>query len=251
VEPSLQPFAGNLRDAWRTHADAWAAWASTPDHDVFFWRYNLPAFLELVPEADGPTLDIGCGEGRVARALAARGHTVLGVDAADLLVRRAVAGDPPTPAAVGDAAALPLRGAAASLALSFMVLQDVDDLDAVLSELARVLVPGGRLCFAILHPLGTAGDFVDDEPDSAFVFTRDYTETWRFAEVGERDGLTMTFHSEHRSFQTYFDALERAGFVVEALREPVPSDAVIADHPRLQRQRRFPWYLHVRARRDA
>jgi SAM-dependent methyltransferase len=182
--------------------------------------------------------------------MAARGHTVVGVDAAEPLVRHAVAGEPPTPAAVADAAALPLRAAAASLAFSFMVLQDVDDLDAVLRELARVLLPGGRLCFAILHPLSTAGDFVDDEPESAFVFTRDYTETWRFAEAAERDGLTMTFHSEHRSLQTYFDALERAGFVVEALREPVPNDAVLADNPRLQRQRRFPWYLHVRARRD-
>jgi SAM-dependent methyltransferase len=249
----MQPFTGNLRDAWRAEADRWAVWASTPDHDVFFWRYNLPAFLDLVPDppGTGPTLDVGCGEGRVARALAARGHAVLGVDAAPLLVRAAVAAEPTTPAAVADAVALPLRTAAASLAISFMVLQDVDDLDAVLGELARVLAPGGRLCIAILHPLATAGDFVDDAPDSAFVFTRDYTETFRFVEAAERDGLTMIFHSEHRSFATYFDALERTGFVVEALREPVPSVELLADVPRMQRQRRFPWYLHVRARRDA
>jgi SAM-dependent methyltransferase len=252
MQSSMKPFTGNLRDAWRAHADDWAAWASTPDHDVFYWRYNLPAFLELVPEAGpGPTLDVGCGEGRVARALAGRGHTVLGVDAAPPLVRSAVAGDPPTPAAVGDAAALPVRDAAEALVISFMVLQDVDDLDAVLRDLARVLVVGGRLCFAILHPLATAGDFVDDDPESAFVFTRDYTATYRFVETAERDGLTMTFHSEHRSFQTYFDALERAGFVVEALREPVPDDELLADVPRMHHQRRFPWYLHVRARRDA
>jgi hypothetical protein len=60
----------------------------------------------------------------------------------------------------------------------------------------------------------------------------------------------MTFHSEHRSFETYFEALARAGFVVEALREPVPPDAVLADIQGMSRQHRFPWYLHVRARRD-
>ena len=248
----MEPFTGNLRDAWRAHAEDWAAWASTPDHDVFFWRYNLPAFLELVPEPDhGPTLDVGCGEGRVARALADRGHSMVGIDASELLVRHAVGAMPTTPAAVGDAAALPFRADALTLAISFMVLQDVDDLDSVLHELARVLKVGGHLCFAVLHPLSTAGDFVDDEPGSAFVFTRDYTETWRFCETAERDGLTMTFHSEHRSFETYFDALARAGYVVEALREPVPGDELIADVPRMQRQRRFPWYLHLRARRDA
>jgi SAM-dependent methyltransferase len=247
----MQPFTGNLRDAWRAHAGEWAVWASTPDHDVFFWRYNLPAFLDLVPlPGAGPTLDVGCGEGRVARILAAHGHAMVGIDAAELLVRHAARAEPATPAAVGDAAALPLRDAAATLAISFMVLQDVDDLDAVLRELARALAIGGRLCFAVLHPLSTAGDFVDDDPESAFVFTRDYPETFRFVEAATRDGLTMTFHSEHRSFETYFDALERAGFVVEALREPVPSDELLESVPRMRRQQRFPWYLHVRARRD-
>jgi SAM-dependent methyltransferase len=247
----MQPFTGNLRDAWRAHAGEWETWASTPDHDVFFWRYNLPAFLDLVPPPGaGPTLDVGCGEGRVARALAAQGHAVVGIDAAELLVRHAARAEPTTPAAVADAAALPLRDTAATLAISFMVLQDVDDLDAVLRELARVLAVGGRLCFAVLHPLSTAGDFVDDDPESAFVFTRAYPETFRFVEAATRDGLTMTFHSEHRSFETYFDALERAGFVVEALREPVPSDELLESVPRMRRQQRFPWYLNVRARRD-
>ena len=249
----MEPFAGNLRDAWRDHADDWAAWASTPDHDVFFWRYNLPAFLDLVPPppAAGPTLDVGCGEGRLARVLADLGHTVVGVDAAPTLVRAAVDAQPSIPAAVGDAAMLPLRAELASLACSFMVLQDVDDLDAALRELARVLTIGGRLCIAILHPLATAGDFVDDELDGAFVITRDYRESFRFVEAAERDGLTMTFHSEHRSFMTYFHALERAGFVVEALREPVPSDELLAAQPGMRRQQRVPWYLHLRARRDA
>jgi SAM-dependent methyltransferase len=249
----VEPYAGNLRDAWRTHADDWAAWASTPGHDVFFWRYNLPTFLELVPEppTNGPTLDIGCGEGRVSRALAGYGHAMLGLDAAPTLVRRAASSDPPLSAVLGDAGTQPFRSECAALVVSFMVLQDVDDLDAALCEIARVLSVGGQLCFAILHPIATAGDFVDDDPDSPFLMTRSYTDTWRFVETGARNGMTMTFHSEHRSLETYFAALARAGFVVEALREPVPGDDVLAEMPQMHRQHRFPWYLHVRARRDA
>jgi len=250
----MQPYAGNLRDAWRAHADDWAAWASTPDHDVFFWRYNLPAFLELVPPAldDGPTVDVGCGEGRVARALTALGHRVVGVDAALPLALRAAAGDPPVPAATADAVALPIRSHCASLAIAFMVLQDVDDLDAVLAEIARVLAPGGRLCFNVIHPLASSGDFVDDDDaDADFLVYFPYSETRRFRETAERDGLTMTFHSEHRPLEAYVDALAGAGFVVERLREPVPDAAVLADVPRLRRQQRVPWYVHVRARLDA
>jgi SAM-dependent methyltransferase len=223
----VEPFAGNLRDAWRDHADDWAAWASTPDHDVFFWRYNLPAFLDLVPPppAAGPTLDVGCGEGRLGRVLVELGHTVVGVDAADPLVRQATSGQPPVPAAVADAADLPIRSGSVALAVSSMVLMDVDDLDAVLGEIARVLVVGGHLCFSILHPLATCGDFVDnDDDESAFLVSLPYPISRRYQE-------TM-------------------GFVVERLREPVPADDVLADIPRLRRQQRIPWWLHVRARRD-
>ena len=249
----MEPFTGNLRDAWRAHADDWAVWAATPDHDIFFWRYNLPAFLRIVPEPTSrPTLDVGCGEGRLARVLSDLGHAVVGLDAAPALVRQAATSRPAVPAAVADAADLPVPSGAVDLAVSSMVLMDVDDLDAVLGELARVLVPGGRLCFSILHPLATCGDFVDaDDNESAFLVSLPYPQSRRYQETMDRDGLSMTFHSEHRSIETYVDALARAGFVVELLREPVPDADVIADVPRLRRQQRIPCWLHVRARRDS
>lgn len=46
-----------------------------------------------------------------------------------------------------------MRDAAADLVVSFMVLQDVDDLDGTLAETGRVFEPGGHLCFSVLHPL--------------------------------------------------------------------------------------------------
>lgn len=245
------PFDGNLRDAWRAEADAWAAWAATPDHDVFFWRFNLPAFLPLVPPPGRATLDLGCGEGRVARALAAHGHRLVGVDAAIPLVRRAGA-DPrqPIPVAAADANALPVRDGSVDLVIAFMLLQDVDDLVATTCEVARVLEPRGRLCFAILHPIATAGDFAGPSADSAFVIERAYDEPFRFTELGERAGLRMRFHSEHRPLGTYVDALADAGLVIERLREPVPDAALVDDDPLRLRQRRIPWYLHGRARKD-
>jgi hypothetical protein len=100
---------------------------------------------------------------------------------------------------------------------------------------------------ATLHPMSTVGDFADDSADADFVITHPYRTARRYVEHVERDGLRMTFHSMHRSLETYVDALHDAGFVVDLVREPVPDAEAIARFPRLARQDRIPWYLHLRA----
>jgi hypothetical protein len=58
----------------------------------------------------------------------------------------------------------------------------------------------------------------------------------------------MTFHSQHRPIESYFLAIEEAGLLVEALREPrVPDRAITSDLSR--RWRRLPLFLHLRVRR--
>jgi SAM-dependent methyltransferase len=237
----------NLREAWDGQALAWAAWARTPGHDHFFWRYNLPRFLEIVPPPGALTLDIGCGEGRVARELAGRGHRVVAIDGSPTMAALAATHDEPQVVLVADAAALPLPTSCADQAVAFMSLQDIDDVDGAVREAARVLRPGGLLSVAILHPLSTAGDFVDESFDSPFVIAHSYSGSRRFVDWVERDGLAMEFHSTHRPLDAYTRALHDAGFAIELLRESVPDDAYIRDHPRLQRQARIPWYLHMRA----
>jgi hypothetical protein len=69
----------------------------------------------------------------------------------------------------------------------------------------------------------------------------------RFGDRVERDGLTMEFHSMHRPLETYTDALHASRFTVDVLREPVPD--ADARYPRLAREVRVPWYLHLRATR--
>ena len=68
----------------------------------------------------------------------------------------------------------------------------------------------------------------------------------RYRDTVERDGLAVTFESEHRPIGWYFEALTAAGFVVERLREvAVPDEAVGA--PRHLRWQRLPIFLHIRA----
>jgi SAM-dependent methyltransferase len=233
-----------LRQAWEEHAGDWITWARTPGHDSY-WRYHRQAFLPLVPAPGRLTLDVGCGEGRVGRDLVALGHRVIGIDASPSMASAARAHpDAAGPVVIGDAAALPLPDGAADGVVAFMSLQDVDDMEAATEEAARVLCVGGWLAMAITHPLNTAGRFMEgpDDDSRPFVVERSWFERTMLADTCERDGLTMTFHTEHRPLQDYVDALADAGFVIERLREvgePDPDD----------KWHRIPLFLHLRAER--
>jgi SAM-dependent methyltransferase len=127
-----------------------------------------------------------------------------------------------------------------------MSLQDVEDASGAIREAARVLQPGGRFCLAIVHPIASAGHFEGEDPDSPFVIRGTYLGRFRFADEVEREGLEMTFESEHRPIGWYFDALAEAGFLVERLRETDHPDQAIRE-PRNLRWQRLPYFLHVRA----
>lgn len=244
--PAFDHGGASLRDAWDAQAEAWIRWARTPGHDDFYERYNLPAFLELLPSPGRLTVDVGCGEGRVGRVLEARGHRVVGVEPAHALAvaaRRAAARPETVRAAAG---ALPFPGAVADLVVSFMVLQDVDDLERAVAELARVLDPRGVICLALLHPIVSAGFFDPDEP--VFYLGRYLTRS-RYELAVDRDDVPFTFHGAHRPLDAYGRAFEAAGLLVEALREPALPVTHLAARPELANQRFVPNFLHLRLRK--
>lgn len=235
----------DLADSWEAQSRQWIAWTRRPGHDSYD-RYHRDQFLELLPTPGRRTVDVGCGEGRLTRHLKALGHQVIGVDASPSLVEAARAADPSMDVRIADAAALPLDDASADLAVAFMSLHDIDAMRTAVRDIARVLEPGGTLCFAIVHPINSAGRFDRQDADAPFVIAGDYLRPFRYADTVERDGLAMTFHSQHRPLEAYFNALEEAGFLIAALREPsVPDHGLSSDASR--RWQRLPLFLHVRA----
>jgi SAM-dependent methyltransferase len=235
----------DLRASWEAQASQWIAWARADGHDSY-WNYHRDQFLGLLPPPGRCTLDIGCGEGRLLRDLKRLGHQVIGIDTSPTLVAAARERDPSIDIRVADAVALPLGDASADLAIAFMSLHDINELSAAVREAARVLCRGGHLCLAIVHPINSAGRFAESTASAPFVIRGAYLRPFYYADAIERAGLTMTFHSRHRPLESYFRALEEAGLLVEAVREPtVPDDAIISDAGR--RWQRVPLFLHIRA----
>jgi SAM-dependent methyltransferase len=237
--------SADLAAAWEEHAAEFIAWARKPGHDSY-WQYHRDQFLELLPPAGRRTLDLGCGEGRLSRDLKTIGHDVVAVDASPTMLAAAKEADSGIEAHLADAADLPFDDSAFDLVVAFMSLQDVDDLETAVAEAARVLEPGGSLCLAVVHPFNSAGRFAGDDASSPFVIEGSYLERFRYADNLARDGLEITFVSEHRPIEAYVGALADAGLLVERLRETdVPDSAIV--RPRSRRWQRIPLFLHIRA----
>jgi len=136
---------------------AWAvAW-----HDVECASYeaDLPVWRALAEERGGPVLDVGCGTGRVALDLAARGHEVVGVDADPDLVsalsRRVRERSLPARAHAADARSFSL-GSRHPLAIAPMqvaqLLGGATGRKAMLTAVGGHLAPAGLLAVALADP---------------------------------------------------------------------------------------------------
>jgi demethylmenaquinone methyltransferase/2-methoxy-6-polyprenyl-1,4-benzoquinol methylase len=112
------------------------------------WRRRAAGRLAAIAPA-GPVLDLCCGTGDQALAVAALGRRVAAVDYCLPMLDRARAklrrGNAPAAPAAADALALPFAtGSFAAVTIAFGV-RNVADPRAALSEIARVLAPGGAV----------------------------------------------------------------------------------------------------------
>ena len=190
-------------------------------------------------------IDIGCGEGRFCRLLSDLGAEVTGVDLTEALIERArEVGSKRETYLLGDAE--DLEGVADDgfdLAVSYVVLVDLVDYRRSIREAYRVLRPGGRFIVCNIHPIRTAvkstDGWISDRSRKLFYPVDNYTEE------GEREFLWWSgpFINMHRTLSSYVSAFLDAGFVLEALQEPIPSEEQLAEHPNFDDEPRVPNFI--------
>jgi ubiquinone/menaquinone biosynthesis C-methylase UbiE len=118
-------------------------------------RFGAPEFiLDEAGAIEGPVLDVGTGMGITARALAIRGFDVVSVDlnANDQQVAEFLTDDPEVRKRIrftlSDAARLPFPDSYFGSAVAVDVLHHLDEGGPVLTEMLRVLKPGGLVVLA-------------------------------------------------------------------------------------------------------
>jgi demethylmenaquinone methyltransferase/2-methoxy-6-polyprenyl-1,4-benzoquinol methylase len=122
-------------------------------------RWRRLAALAVVRPGDD-VLDSCCGTGDLAIADARAGGRVTGVDFSEAMLERARRKAPELAWVRADALDLPFADGTFDVATVAFGVRNVADLDAGLSELARVLRPGGRLAvLEITRPRGVLRAF--------------------------------------------------------------------------------------------
>lgn len=174
----------------------------------------------LLLEPDSRVLDLGCGPGNFARAIARRGCAVTGLDASPELLAAARELEEATPLGIeyvqGDASdPHVLIDRTFDRVLASMSLSDIDDLDAAVNNVARLL-PAGVFVFSILHPCFPGhGTSLSSWPPEGY-----YQEGWWLAEG--HHGYRGVVGANHRTLSTYINTLIAHDFAVTCVLEPEP-----------------------------
>ena len=214
MNATTDPAARMLR-SWETNATAWTA--AVRERRIASRRAGtddaiIAAVLRAAPHR---VLDVGCGEGWLARALSTRGCKVVGIDASEALIAsaRVLGGAVFETMTYAD---FPTRAAKIgasfdTVVCNFSLLEA--DIAPVLETLRDVLNPRGRLVVQTVHPWVANG-------------LERYVDGWRveeFADFGA--GFTEPMPWYFRTLSSWIDAISLAGFRIVRIDEPIDASS--------------------------
>jgi SAM-dependent methyltransferase len=247
--------------------DGFGAWYDEKQGDTGdLWHRTLidPGLFARIGSVSPGTrvLDLGCGNGYIARRLARAGARVVGVDQSSELLERARTWEAKEPLGVTyhqtDAANLPmLPGRSFDLGVANMSLVDIDDAAGAMREMGRVLVPGGRFVFSVSHPcfdVDTRSEYLLDvslDPPTVYRKVAGYREphpdvyAWELA-----DGRKVRTVGYHRPLSWYVKGLRSAGFVIVDVEEPSPLPGFASGRIQKEWVEQIPLHLVIEARRE-
>ncbi|MDJ0771046.1 MAG: class I SAM-dependent methyltransferase [Ilumatobacter sp.] len=237
------------RELWETHARWWID-GFTEGADPEYDEQILPLARAELSDA-GQVLDIGCGDGQIARMLAAAGASVIGVDPTWNQISVAAHRGGGAAYVRAPADSLPFVDASFDAAVACLVFEHIDAVDAAIAEVARILRPGGRFSFFLNHPLlqtpqsGWIDDHVIDPPE----------QYWRIgpylveSETVEQVELGVHIRFIHRPLSRYLNALIEHGLVLERMVEPPPPPGFLERAPEYTEAATIPRLMYLRLRR--
>jgi SAM-dependent methyltransferase len=213
-------------ELWEINAGWWID-GFTDGADPEYEEQIIPMAAERL---DGITrlLDIGTGDGQLARVAAKAGIECVGIDPTfnQVSVAHQRQGGPAY--ARAEAASLPFADESFDGVLACLVFEHISAVDQAIAEVGRVLKPGGRFLFFLNHPLlQTPGSgWIDDH-----IIEEQY---WRIgpylteSDVIEEVEKNVFIPFVHRPMSRYVNAMAASGLHLIEMQEPAPPAGFLA-----------------------
>ncbi len=253
-EPSA-PLPDEAQQLWEVNSGWWQE-SFTEGADPEYTEQIIPLLRDhLARVGPGRVLDIGCGEGQLARVAAALpgARQVVGVDPTwaqlEVALERQVG-----PAATGGvryvrgaAGALAFPDACFDTAFACLVFEHIEGTVEALAEVGRVLRPGGTFLLFLNHPLLQApgSGWVDDH-----ILGEQY---WRIGPYliehhgAEEVDKNVWIPFVHRPLSVYVNGLAAARLYLTAMVEPAPPQGFLDRAEEYSQAAAFPRLLVLRA----
>ena len=232
---------------WDEHAQWWID-GFTDGADPEYVEQIIPLAVEELAGRH-KILDLGCGDGQIARALAAQGSDVLGVDPTQLHIDVAIERGGGPQYVLGGATNIPADDESFDAVVACLVFEHIDQMDEAMTEVARVLKPNGQFSFFLNHPLlqtpgsGWIDDHIIDPPEQYWRIGPYLVETESIEEV-EKD---VYIRFIHRPLSRYVNALLANGMSLERMVEPSPPAGFLARAPEYALAHTVPRLLYLRS----
>lgn len=254
------PTNGSSETSW-DHVASWYDSIAEERGTEFQQEVILPGLLRLLElPPGGKVLDLACGQGAISRGLYQSGARVTGVDLSPKLIQIARKRSPEAIRyLVGDARRMDsLPDQSFDAVVCILAVQNIDPIEPVFAECARILLFQGRLIIVMSHPafrIPRQSSWHWDEErkllrrmvDRYLTALKIPVDVRPFRQPGQK--LTWTYH---RPLQDYINGLSAAGLWTNALEE-WPSHKVSQPGPMARAENRaraeFPLFLALRAAR--
>jgi len=227
-------------DGWAESAQAWLGEIGARGDFAREYVLDAPMLARVDASRFTDALDVGCGEGRFSRMLAARGISTIGIDPTGALLTEARKRHPAGDYRPGRAEALEFPDASFDLVVSYLTLIDIPDITSAIPEMARVLRPGGSLLIANLNSFITAAPPPGWTRRRADGTKRFYIDNYLEERPDWVAWRKMRIQNWHRPLSVYMALLLGQGLVLRHFDEPA---AVGVDPDRAAEYRRVPFFL--------
>lgn len=239
------------------------------DNEVFFAGYKeirdneinantlfeIPALFSMMPDLNNKkVLDLGCGYGEHCQYFVNNGASkVVGIDISEkmLEIAKQEAGDPKISYINMPMEDIDRLAEKFDVVVSSLAFHYVEDYAGLVRKIYELLCPEGVLLFSQEHPLATCHSggerWTRDESGNKV-----YANLANYGVEGERkltwfvDGVIKY----HRTFFTLINTLIAAGFRIEKLSEPIPTDELLQKYPEHRNLLHKPDFLLIKAKKN-